>query len=149
MAAYTHFIFKLVGTSPVQVKKAGEFRFVEAFRALIYDGRAIPLEEFNALAPRVMDRYNGYMPRLPQIVMLTAAEAAAATPAPRPVPAPVDPTPPDPGEPLNPEGVVQPEAPAAAEDADAPGEGSPEPEPEAEVIPPDIPAKKRGRPPKS
>lgn len=133
--SFTHFIIKLVGVNVGQIRKAADFKFIERFKGLVFEGRAIPLDEFNTLVPKVLERYKDYMPRLPQVVLLTAEEAAEPV---KTVVLTAEPTvetttlSTDPAEPLVSEGVSQPEN-SEVEDTDAAGEVSPDPEPAAEV----------------
>jgi len=82
----THFILRLVGISSVQVRKAGDFTYLEAHDCLCYQGREIPVAEFNDLVPKVMERYKDYLPRLPQVVLLDRAPVATPRKAPTPPP---------------------------------------------------------------
>jgi len=137
----THFIIKLVGMSLSSgIRKAGDFLFSEKHKALIYQGREIPLSEHNALVPAVMEKYNGYRPRLPQVVLLDLSNEPAPVPKVRPAAIPSsEPV----AEPLVSEGVSQEES--SGEETEAPGEAilaEPEAEVPTEPIAP-VPPKKK------
>ena len=141
----THFIIKLVGMSLSSgIRKAGDFIFSAKHKALIYQGREIPLSEHNDLVPLVLERYKDYRPRLPQVVLLESAtvptprneERRTKNEAPSEQSSPVAET-----APLVSQEVSQSEVSAADEGAEATGEASPA-EPVAEVAPEPKPAKK-------
>jgi hypothetical protein len=129
----THFIIRLVGISVAQVRKAGDFHYVEAHDCLCYEGREIPLAEFNELVPRVLERYRDYLPRLPQIVLLD--RPAESAPVPAEISAP-DAAPAVSGD-VSGEPPVEPAAEAPAPDPSAAGAEDPAPAP---------PKSKGGRP---
>lgn len=121
MGAPTHFLIKLVGISKVTTKKAAEFLFSQEHDCLIYRGEPLPIEQHNEIVPAVMERYKDYLPRLPQVVLLTLAPASkkpAPAPAPEPAPVPVSTEP----EPTGSGGV--PGEQSGQADTDAAGEGT-------------------------
>ena len=135
----THFIIKLVGMSLSSgIRKAGDFLFSEHHKALIYQGREIPISEHNDLVPKVLEKYNGYRPRLPQVVLLESATVPTPRNEERKTKneAPSEQSPPAAETaPLVSQEVSQSEVSAAVEEAEATGEASPA-EPVAEVSPP-------------
>lgn len=92
-APFDRFIIRLVGVSVIAgPRKCGDFSFVKALGGHVYKGKAFPISEFNTIVPPVMERYKGYMPRLPEAVLLAPApdpatvEAKPAKPAAVPSP---------------------------------------------------------------